>query len=103
MNFNYTQNKTKNKLEKVYKELLDFGYFYSIREIRRKYKLEFREVVKYILPLVDIKKKTNIMGKDRFEMYLKKDIKENINCLKKIKVNNKAEEMFYKFILFRKW
>ena len=70
-----------------------------MRELRRKYNLEYREVKKYVLPLFEVKKKINIMGKSRWELRLKDEVKKNIELLRKICYSTKAEELLYFYIL----
>jgi hypothetical protein len=53
--------KTKRKLENLYMDFLWKDKFYSVKDVRRKYGLEYREVVKYLLPFVEVRKKENLL------------------------------------------
>jgi len=89
------QGRTKEKLKNFYLDLLWKKKFYSIQEIRRKYWMEYREVVKYILPLLKIKKRRNLLGKDRFELIVRDNVKKNVELIKKMNIENKEELKLY--------
>lgn len=73
----YIRKKTKEKLRLAIKLLLTKWYIYSYNELYRIW-LYYREIQYYLLPLVNIVKKTNTydLWKKRFKLTLKKDVKK---------------------------
>ena len=98
-----TQRKTVEKLKNFYLDLLWKKKFYSIQEIRRRYWIEYREVVKYILPLLKIKKRRNLLGKNRFELIVRDNVRKNIELIKKMNIKEEKELMLYEFLLYDKF